>query len=71
MKTDGIKARGTHGNLIHDCPGDFALRLCAIRPIERDYGSATSGANETAAARGLFGTQESRGENRACPTGNA
>jgi len=47
------------------------LRLSAIRPIEREYGSATSGANEAAPARGLLGTKESGGEDRARPAGNA
>jgi hypothetical protein len=46
------------------------LRLSVIRPIERDYGSATSGANEAASARGLLGTKESGGEDRARPAGN-
>jgi predicted RNA-binding protein with PIN domain len=47
------------------------LRPSVIRPIERDYGSATSGANEAASARGLLGTKESGGENRARAAGNA
>ena len=48
----------------------WRLRLPAIRPIERDYGSATSGANEAASARGLLGTKESGGEDCARPAGN-
>jgi hypothetical protein len=51
--------------------GDFALRLPVIRPIEREYGSATSGANEAAPARSLFGTKESGGEDRARPARSA
>ena len=47
------------------------MRLSAIRPIERDYGPATSGANKAAPARSLLGTKESGGENRARPEGNA
>jgi len=47
------------------------LRLSVIRPIERDYGSATSGANEAAPSRSVFGTKESGGENRARPARNA
>lgn len=47
------------------------MRLRAIRPIERDYGSATSGANEAAAACSLLGTKESGGEDSARPKGNA
>jgi hypothetical protein len=50
---------------------DFALRLSGIRPIERDYGSATSGANEAAAARGLSGTKENRCESCARSAGNS
>jgi uncharacterized protein len=50
---------------------DFALRATGIRPIERDYGSATSGANEAAAARGLSGTKKNRCESCARSTGNA
>jgi len=41
------------------------LRLLGIRPIERDYGSATSGESEAAPARGLFGSKEISRKN--CP----
>lgn len=47
------------------------MRLRVIRPIERDYGSATSGANEAAPARGLLGTKKSSGENCAHSAGNS
>jgi len=50
---------------------DFALRATGIRPIERDYGSATSGANKAAPARSLSGTKESGRENRARSPGNS
>jgi uncharacterized protein len=47
------------------------LRLAGIRPIERDYGSATSGANKAATARGLSGTKESGRQSCAGPARNA
>src|SRR5436190_19240398 len=43
---------------------EFALRRTSFRPIEREYGSATSGASEAPPARRLFGTEKSRRENR-------
>src|SRR4051812_22365776 len=47
---------------------DFALRRTSFRPIEREYGSATSGASEAPPPRRLFGTKESCRENgRASP----
>jgi hypothetical protein len=50
---------------------DFALRLTGLRPIERAYGSATSGANKAAPARSLSGTKESGRQNCARPAGNS
>jgi hypothetical protein len=51
--------------------GDFALRLPVIRPIEREYGSATSGKNEAAPPRGVFGAKESGRQNCPSPAGGA
>jgi hypothetical protein len=45
--------------------GDFALRPGGIRPIERDYGPATSGESEAAPARSVQGAEKSSCEN--CP----
>ena len=42
----------------------FALRPGSFRPIEREYGSATSSASETPPAHGLFGTKENGRESR-------
>ena len=50
---------------------DFALRLPYFRPIEREYGPATSGESKAASARGLFGSKESGGENCTGPAGSA
>jgi predicted RNA-binding protein with PIN domain len=50
---------------------DFALRPIGTRPIERDYGSATSGTNKAAPARGLSGTKENGCQSCAHPAGNA
>jgi hypothetical protein len=59
------------GNPIPDLPADFALRGSIIRPIERDYGSATSGESEAAPARGLFGAKKSGRESCPSPARNA
>ncbi|HZE13399.1 MAG TPA: NYN domain-containing protein [Chthoniobacterales bacterium] len=50
---------------------DFALRLTGLRPIEREYGSATSGANKAAPARSLSGTKKSGRQNCARPAGDS
>src|SRR5438045_8945553 len=66
------KRRCGNGNAIHvSSPGDFALRPIGIRPIERDYGSATSGESEAAPARGLFGSKEISRKNCPGPAGTA
>ncbi len=47
------------------------MRPADFRPIEREYGSATSGESEAAPAVGLFGTKESRGKSCARSARNA
>jgi hypothetical protein len=65
------KTRYQYDNAIHEVRADFALRLAGLRPIEREYGSATSGANKAAPARSLSGTKESGRQNCARPARNS
>jgi hypothetical protein len=69
-KTDRIK-NGAPVAIRFTVAGDFALRGAVIRPIERDYGSATSGQSEAAPARSLFGAKKSGCQKRSGPAGNA
>lgn len=49
----------------------FRLRPPYFRPIEARYGSATSGESEAAPARGLSGSEKSRGQSCARAAGSA
>jgi hypothetical protein len=66
------KRRHTHGNAIpRASSGDFALRPGGIRPIERDYGPATSGENQATPARSLQGSKKGSCENGPGAAGTA